>query len=410
MAVSLLQSHEVSDLCIGKPAVRSLPPSATVGEALLGLKRGGGSFLCVWIADRASPEKKACAGKVCMVDILCYLCAEENISSPSAALGAPLSALLPPKDTSPVLRVEPHSCILEALDVILDGAQNLVVPIRSGAGRKKLLGGGGGGGVVDFCWLTQEDFVRFFLNSIALFSPVPALSVSDLGIVRPAVLAVRPHDPALAALPLIRRALADQTSVAVVTDDGKLIGEISPSTLDHCDEGTAAALAALSAGDLMAWIDFSGAPPEATVRTVKARLREKGLTGMIELLEADLSPPFSSSSGSSSGSSSDEESGRGAGRRLRRLRSSGSYSARMGRRSEEAIVCHPGSSLVAVIIQALAHRVSYVWVVDDDYGLVGIVAFPDILGVFRELLQPPFEKEYSAAEAMTKQKKRESLS
>ncbi|KAG1359557.1 CBS domain-containing protein CBSX5 [Cocos nucifera] len=384
MAVSLLQSHEVSDLCIGKPAVRSLPPSATVREALLALKRGGESCLSVWIADQELPEKKACAGKVCMVDILCYLCAEENISSPAAALGAPVSALLPTKNSSPVLRVEPHSCVLEALDVILDGAQNLVVPIRSGAGRKKLIGGGGVG-AVDYCWLTQEDFVRFFLNSIALFSPAPALSVSDLGIVRPAVLAVRPHDPALAALPLIRRALADQTSVAVVTDDGKLIGEISPSTLAHCDEGAAAALAALSAGDLMAWIDCSGAPPEATVWAVKARLREKGLTGLIELLEADLSPPFSSSSGTSSSSSSDEESGGGAGRRLRRLRSSGSYSARMGRRSEEAIVCHPGSSLVAIIIQALAHRVSYVWVVDDDYGLVGIVSFPDILGVFREL-------------------------
>ncbi|XP_038971074.1 CBS domain-containing protein CBSX5-like [Phoenix dactylifera] len=389
MAVSLLQFHEVSDLCIGKPAVKSLPPSDTIREALLALKRGGETFVSVWVADRASPEKKACAGKVCMVDVLCYLCSEENISSPAVALGAPLSALLPPKDSSLVRRVEPHSSVLEALDVILDGAQNLAVPIRSGAGRKKLPGGGG---AADFCWLTPEDFVRFFLNSIALFSPAPALSVSDLDIVRPAALAIRPHDPALAALPLIRRALADQTSVAVVTDDGKLIGEISPSTLAHCDEGAAAALAALSAVDLMGWIDFSGAPPEAAVRAVKARLRDKGMAGMVELLEADLSPPFSSSSSaSSSSSSSDEESGAATVRRPRRLRSAGSYSARMGRRSEEAIVCHPGSSLMAVMIQALAHRVSYVWVVDDDYSLVGIVALPDILGVFREQLQQPFE-------------------
>ncbi|KAG1361248.1 CBS domain-containing protein CBSX5 [Cocos nucifera] len=392
MAVSLLQFHEVSDLCIGKPAVKSLPPSATIREALVALKRGGESFVSVWVADRASPEKKACAGKVCVVDVLCYLCSEENISSPAAALGAPVSALLRTKDSSLVRRVEPHSSVLEALDEVLDGAQNLVVPIRSGAGRKKLPGGGG---AADFCWLTQEDFVRFFLNSIALFSPAPALSVSDLDIVRPATLAIRPHDPALAALPLIRRALADQTSVAVVTDDGKLIGEISPSTLAHCDEGAAAALAALSSVDLMSWIDCSGAPPEAAVRAVKARLREKGMEAMIELLEADLSPPFSSSSSSasSSSSSSDEESSLVAERRPRRLRSAGSYSAKMGRRSEEAIVCHPGSSLMAVMIQALAHRVSYVWVVDDDYGLVGIVALPDILGVFRELLQQPSERE-----------------
>lgn len=108
MAVSLLQFHEVSDLCIGKPAVKSLPPSATIREALLALKRGGESFVSVWVADRASPEKKACAGKVCMVDVLCYLCSEENISSPAAALGAPISALLPTKDSSLVRRVEPH--------------------------------------------------------------------------------------------------------------------------------------------------------------------------------------------------------------------------------------------------------------------------------------------------------------
>lgn len=109
MAVSLLQSHEVSDLCIGKPAVRSRPPSASVGEALIALKKGGESLLSVWVADRVLPEKKACAGRVCMVDILCYLCAEENISSPAAALGAPVSALLPPKDSFLVQRVEPHS-------------------------------------------------------------------------------------------------------------------------------------------------------------------------------------------------------------------------------------------------------------------------------------------------------------
>lgn len=64
----------------------------------------------------------------------------------------------------------------------------------------------------------------------------------------------------------------------------------------------------------------------------------------------------------------------------------GSYSARMGRRSEEAIVCHPESSLVAVMVQALAHRVGYVWVVEEDYSLVGIVVLRDILKVFREQL------------------------
>ncbi|THU45561.1 hypothetical protein C4D60_Mb02t19290 [Musa balbisiana] len=92
----------------------------------------------------------------------------------------------------------------------------------------------------------------------------------------------------------------------------------------------------------------------------------------------------SSSSASSSSSSSDEESS--GGRRPRRLRS---RSFSMGRRSEEPEVCHSGNSLVAVMVQALAHRVSYLWVVDeDDYSLTGIVTFADMLRVFREQLQP----------------------
>ena len=62
-----------------------------------------------------------------------------------------------------------------------------------------------------------------------------------------------------------------------------------------------------------------------------------------------------------------------------------SYSARMVRRAE-AIVCHPKSSLVAVMIQAIAHRVNYVWVIEDDCSLVGIVTFCEMLKVFREHL------------------------
>ncbi|XP_073011639.1 CBS domain-containing protein CBSX5-like [Typha latifolia] len=378
MAVSLLQSREVSDLCIGKPAIRSLPSSATVVEALIALKRGGDAVVGVW----DSPEKKAVTGKVCMVDVLCFLCAEENISAPAAALDAPVSALLP-KDPALVCRVEPHSSVLEALDAILDGAHTLVVPIQS---RKKLTGGG------DLCWLTPEDFVRFFLNSIAFLSPASSLSVSSLGVVSRANLSVLHRDPALSALPLVRAALADHISVAVLSDDGRFAGEISPSTLALCDESVAAALATLSAGDLIAFIDCGGAPPDSAVRAVKASLADAGLVGMLELLESDFSSPSSSTSASSSCSSSDEESPP-APAMARRVRSTGSYSARMGRRSEEAIVCHPGSSLVAVMVQALAHRVSYVWVVDDEYRLVGIVGFLDMLRVFREHLQQPFEGE-----------------
>ncbi|PKA55992.1 CBS domain-containing protein CBSX5 [Apostasia shenzhenica] len=389
MAVSLL-SHEVSDLCIGKPALRALPISATVGEALLALRRSGDTHLSVWNPDRSTPEKKTCAGKICMVDILCYLCSEECVASPLSALKNPVSALLSKEAPALVRRVEKHWSVLEALNVILDGAHILLVPIRSAASsRKKLHHLHHGGSVVagDFCLLTQEGFARFFFNSISSFSPIATLSVTQLGLVRSdGVLAVHYHDPALSALPLIRRALMDQTSVAVVTDDRKLIGEISPFTLAGCDESVAAALAALSAGDLMAYIDWCVPPPEAVVRAIKSILKEKGLQGMVALIDEELSPPLFSSSSSTSSSSEDEVDGLSGRRRTRSMGRSGSYSARMGRKAEEAIVCHPGSSLVAVMVQALAHRVGYVWVVEEDYGLVGIVVLRDILKACRDQL------------------------
>ncbi|VAH16860.1 unnamed protein product [Triticum turgidum subsp. durum] len=270
---------------------------------------------------------------------------------------------------------DPSCSVLEALDEILSGAQVLAVPLRSG-GRKKQLGGVAGV-TGDFCWLTQEDLVRYFLNSISLFYHVAARSVSSLGLVRPDFLSVRPDEAALSAVPLIRRAIAAENAVAVVSADGHLVGEISTAHLAACDETAAAAIATLSAADLMAYIDYFGSPPEHILRAIKTGLKAKGLDAMLELMEDETMTSFSLSS-----SSSDDDTGRP---HLRRP-SSGSF----GRRStEEPVVCSPASSLVAVMVQALAHRVSYLWVLDeeDDCRLAGIVTFADILRVFREQLQ-----------------------
>lgn len=130
----------------------------------------------------------------------------------------------------------------------------------------------------------------------------------------------------------------------------------------------------------MAYIDCGG-PPEDLVKAVKARLKEKNLEGMLEEFNILTASGTSSSSWSSS---SDEESLSSTSRSGRYSRSM-SYSARMVRRAE-AIVCHPKSSLVAVMIQAIAHRVNYVWVVEDDCSLVGIVTFCNMLKIFREYL------------------------
>ncbi|KAL5571456.1 hypothetical protein UlMin_021053 [Ulmus minor] len=392
MAVSLL-SHEISDLCLAKPALRSLSVTATVADALAALKHSDDASISVWDCRHVSPASTGggdclCVGKVCMVDVICFLCKEENLLSPSSALKASVSVLLP-KIPGLVRHLDPSSRLLEAIDMILEGAQNLVVPINPrfrGNSRRKQYPRGqtttvhGGR---EFCWLTQEDIVRFLLNSIGLFSPIPALSIEALGIITTEILTTEYHSAASSALELISRSHADQTSVAVVDCDGVLIGEISPYTLANCDESVAAAITTLSSGDLMAYIDCGG-PPEDLIRVVKERLKERKLEKMLEEFSIMASNP----NGNSSASSSDEESLLSPTTtmpRSGRYSRSTSYSARMVRRAE-AIVCHPKSSLVAVMIQAIAHRVNYVWVIEDDCSLFGIVTFSEMLKVFREHL------------------------
>lgn len=273
--------------------------------------------------------------------------------------------------------------VLEAVDALLGGAQSLVVPIRDR--RRPAVAEGGG----SMCWLTVEDVVRFFLGSVALFSPTASRSVSDLGAVRPAcsALAVAAGDDALSAVvPLLRAALAAHASVAVVSGR-RLEGEISSSTLCSLDASVVAAtVAALSAGELVSLVDCGLAPQEAALRC-------RNLLGSSH----DPSSPSSSSSSSSSSSFAssssfeDDEEGNGKPAYTRQGGKHGSYSVRWtkGRRAAaEPIACRRGSSLVAVMAQAVAHRVTQVWVLDDneEQQLVGVVGFLDVLRVLRHRL------------------------
>ncbi|CAK9170565.1 unnamed protein product, partial [Ilex paraguariensis] len=367
------------------PALRSLPVSATVADAVSALKRSGKSYVSVWTCEHSSKKKTTgfagdddddcrCIGKVCMVDVLCFLCREENLKSPSKALESPVSDVLP-KVPGLVKHLEPNSSLLEAIDCILEGAQNLVLPIQSHTNtksRKKV-------------YTSQRP--RILLANTGrcdsfppqldrVFSPIPTFTIESLNIIDMDTMAVHYHEPASTALASISRALTEQTSVAVIDEDNRLIGEISPITLACCDESVAAAITTLSAGDLMAYIDCGG-PPEDLVQLVKMMLEEKNLGAMLELME-EFS--VSSLSSSSSSGSSDEECGWSS-----KHGGSGRYSLA---RTSEAIVCYPRSSLVAVMIQALTHRRNYIWVVEDDYSLVGIVTFAGMLKVFRSITGP----------------------
>ncbi|CAH2070053.1 unnamed protein product [Thlaspi arvense] len=400
MALTLL-SHKVSDLCIGKPPLRYISSAvATVADAIAALKSSDEPFLSVWSCNHdVTDDDKCdceCLGKICMADVICYLSKfDNNVLSLSSAFDASVSVLLP-KSRSIVVHVQSSCKLIEAIDLIIGGAQNLIVPIQAKSIAKrrqqKLLIRSAVVSLTtttthknsrQFCWITQEDIIRFLLDSISVFSPLPSISISDLGVVNSThtILTVDYHSSAASAVAAISRAIVDNISVAVV--DGEcdledprvsLIGEISPMTLACCDETAAAAVATLSAGDLMSYIDGSG-PPESLVRVVRNRLEEKGMVGLISLVE-------SLSSGSSS---SDEESPAG---RLTRTASYGrsvSSAARMARKSV-AIVCNRKSSLMAVMIQAIAHRVSYVWVVDEDGCLVGMVTFVDVFKLFKGFL------------------------
>lgn len=107
-----LFSHSVSDLCLGKPPLRPLPANSTVYDAISSLHSSEDGHISVWSCDHASSgfdeDQKACKclGKLCMVDVICYLCKEDNLSAPNEALKAPVSEILPKLSDNLVKHVE----------------------------------------------------------------------------------------------------------------------------------------------------------------------------------------------------------------------------------------------------------------------------------------------------------------
>ncbi|MCD7457194.1 hypothetical protein HAX54_034457 [Datura stramonium] len=84
---------------------------------------------------------------------------------------------------------------------------------------------------------------------------MPMFSIESLDIIDRDIMTVRYHDLHVSALDSITLANIEQTAVAVVDNNSRLV-EISASTLAYCDEDVAAAITTLSAGDLMAYIGY----------------------------------------------------------------------------------------------------------------------------------------------------------
>ncbi|KAM0013985.1 hypothetical protein Hdeb2414_s0039g00734881 [Helianthus debilis subsp. tardiflorus] len=116
----------------------------------------------------------------------------------------------------------------------------------------------------------------------------------------------------------------------------------------------------------MAYIDC-GWPPEDIIKLVEIRLKDRNLKGMLESFSVYFSEINVNSKlcATLSSSSDDEMLNSPVSVMSGRFSRSSSYSARITRMAE-AIVCYLGSLLVAVVIQAIAHRVSYVWVIEED--------------------------------------------
>lgn len=123
MAVRLsLSTHEVSDLSLGKPPLRSISITDTIADALNAIKKHAESYISVWNCHHSINRKPPqtlikedfefhckCIGKVCMVDIICFLCKPENLSSPAAALRSPVPILLADDRSSLVRHIQPNA-------------------------------------------------------------------------------------------------------------------------------------------------------------------------------------------------------------------------------------------------------------------------------------------------------------
>ncbi|KAK1284295.1 CBS domain-containing protein CBSX5 [Acorus calamus] len=108
--------------------------------------------------------------------------------------------------------------------------------------------------------------MRFLLNSIGSFSPLPALFVFSLGLIDHSIITIGYHDPSPTVSSLLPHSLANQTAIAVVTSNQKPISEISPFTLANlCDPSAAATITTLSVGELMAYINCGGPRMTSTV-------------------------------------------------------------------------------------------------------------------------------------------------
>lgn len=317
--------------------------------------------------------------------------------------------------------------------MMVDGAHYLVIPLDSRGWKKDkrsipCAGKSGSQGHAQacansgrgHCWLSQEDVVRYIFGCMGVFNPLPMTPVDDLGIIRSDVLKIDAAASARTALDLVKAAGEQSTAVAVVeevrvrdvTRGHRLVGELSPLTMGCPDEALMfGSASALSVSDLLASAGTGVSPRSQLLELVRSRssaadklkVDAMSLTNGMErlmlgerLLDTPARSPDSSFTGAWEELSSEEEDDGNSGgsspdgpfhpslasNKLRVTppkQLATQWSSTMVRRAP--VTCRPWSSLAAVMAQALANRVSHMWVTDKQDMLVGVITFRDIIGL-----------------------------
>lgn len=397
--------HVVGDLTVGKPELVEFLETETVEASIKAIAESMEGGIPVWrkpkspqivsgIENVTEPRQQRFVGILNSLDIVAFLVREECLEDQEKAMKTLVSQVVVP-NSSLLKEVDPATRLIDALEMMKQGVRRLLVrksiAWKGMSKRFSVLYNGkwlrnSNPSIVrpsaatassssppipgKFCCLSREDVIRFLIGCLGALAPLPLSPISSLGAINPDYLSI---DVSLPAAEAARRPQRDPGAVAVTEPlpDGRcrIVGEISACRLWKCDHLAAAwALANLSAGQFVTGVEDN--VPHSDNNTSDGNS-----------INCNASLP--------KGGGAYE--GRARGGMLSRRASRGSVSFRrnMYRGRSAALVCHPSSSLAAVMAQMLSHRATHVWVTEsnEDYDdvLVGLVGYADILAAVTRL-------------------------
>ncbi|CAL1377970.1 unnamed protein product [Linum trigynum] len=395
---SVFLYHVVGDLTVGKPELVELCETETIETAIRAIGDSTECGIPVWkrrlsLIETSEIRQQRFVGILNSLDIVAFLARQECLDDQDRAMKTPVSEVVV-QNNSLLKQVDPATRLIDALEMMKQGVRRLLVPKTKGWKRvskrfsmfyngrwlKSLETPNSSSNTLTmnasnlpsssspptiptdkFCCLSREDVIRFLIGCLGALAPIPLSSISSLGAINPNYSVV---DSSLPAIEATQMSPDDPSAVAVVepgSSDGrhKIIGEISASRLWKCDYlGAAWALANLSAGQFVMGVEDNHHTPRSSLPDFSVDLSSNGGGGSMRARK------FSSRSVGFNAANTSF----GAGRSMYRGRSA-------------PLTCKVKSSLAAVMAQMLSHRVTHVWVTEDDTEdvLVGVVGYADIL-------------------------------